>query len=256
MQTSPHSFSLGRAIRYSARAFSLIELLIVIAIIGILAALLMPALSSAKGKGRRVACGNNLRQLSLALAMYISDNHGSLLPPLQPTRRWPQQLLGNYGNIRVLICPDDESAGSVASTSPSTNADLAPRSFVINAFADYYISLNEGDASSLTLKKVSPSLIMKETAIAHPTETVIFGEKAIKSSAYELNLFKPNGSYLEDLAENRHNNASHSPRSGGANFAMSDGSVIYLPWGESTCPINLWAALDRWRLDAALCRPR
>ena len=39
-------------------------------------------------------------------------------------------------------------------------------------------------------------------------------------------------------------------------FAMTDGRVQYLKWGEATCPINLWAVLDRWRTDTALCRPR
>jgi prepilin-type N-terminal cleavage/methylation domain-containing protein/prepilin-type processing-associated H-X9-DG protein len=61
------------------RGFTLIELLVVIAIIGILAALIFPALASAKEKARRAQCMNNLKQMGIAMQLYV-DDHSDQLP--------------------------------------------------------------------------------------------------------------------------------------------------------------------------------
>lgn len=59
-------------------AFTLVEMLVVIAIVGILAALLFPALTGAKAKAKRAACLNNLKQINLAVLSYAADNEDTL----------------------------------------------------------------------------------------------------------------------------------------------------------------------------------
>jgi prepilin-type N-terminal cleavage/methylation domain-containing protein len=76
MKTAPND---GREAADSrCRALTLVELLVVIAIIGLLASLLLPALTRAKGSAKQAACLGNLRQLEAAFQMYAADNAGHL----------------------------------------------------------------------------------------------------------------------------------------------------------------------------------
>lgn len=250
----PH---LGSARRSSWCAFSLIELLLVVVIIVLLAALLLPAFARARESSRRTACAQNLRQLSLSLLIYANDNQDVLPLPYQPGGRWPEQLRRNYSAVRLLVCPSDTATVNKPVPPKLTGADLAPRSYLVNAFADYYAGLL-GFTNSAPVWTATPAhLRLRHSAFPKPAATILFGEKSSTASAYEANIFEaPVGSYLRALAENRHGNLVQALKNGGANTAMADGHIQYLPWGESTCPVNLWAVTERWRTDAVLCRPR
>src|SRR5208282_2277996 len=89
-----------------ACAFTLIELLVVIAVIAILAALLLPVLSSARERAKEIQCKNNVRQLTLASWIYATDSgsHAAYNHPTDPDGLW--MAMGYYGNQkRLLLCP-------------------------------------------------------------------------------------------------------------------------------------------------------
>ena len=89
------------------RGFTLVELLVVIAVIAILASLLLPALAGAKSRAHTVTCVNNLRQIGIASAMYVDDHEESQLPASQHTGKSWVATLAPYAATNIYRCPKD-----------------------------------------------------------------------------------------------------------------------------------------------------
>lgn len=203
--------------------FTLIEMLTVIAIIAILAAVLLPSLSASRERGRIAYCANNLSQLGKALMMYIDENNDRFPPVSRDSSAsaWDLEILPYAGYAtNLFFCPSDPYR---------TGSGTGLRSYAANGGVGYSATNmpfggNEGNPSPMRMSDLDYSR----------SDIILIGERPGDSEANRGVVGGYPFSGLDQIAGHTHRNNK------GANYLMGSMAVIFYETNAVSGNANLW----------------
>jgi prepilin-type N-terminal cleavage/methylation domain-containing protein/prepilin-type processing-associated H-X9-DG protein len=245
------------------RAFTLIELLVVIAIIGILAALLLPALATVKKKAAQTTCRNNLKQLGAGMKMYVDDNN-DVFPGLSSRANGHQSTDWIYWRTNSALYPPVESSPILRSLA---NAGPTLLRCPLDKGLDFRRNVNYGDADGPYLYSYSLTgyglaggggdglglegirNIGMASVFSGSTNAVLFRESAVRNPSQKIMLAEEPGT--DSLDENPDFNFIQDGRwmpagadaltqrhQGKGDVAFGDAHVDAVTWQFATNVIN------------------
>ena len=204
------------------RKFTLIELLITIAIIAILAGMLLPALNAARDKAAKASCAGNIRQVGYAIVSYAGDNSDYYPRARTGNIEWPRTFVeSKYLNVKVLLCPVAQKAMNEYWLSPWKRGAEALNATPWSWFrANYGINVFEfGD-------DLGPQSKTKTTEVRQPSSFLVAAEGGKKNSGDPV-MYVSNSIFSgEEAVYPRHGHSANILRGDGHVSAISGRGAI------------------------------